>query len=93
MLPANDGIVAPDQPDASVLGSAAVPISAFANFWQQLAAALNDNPAVTGFDIMNEPNNMPTPKLASRRDQLAASFLGMLYLATARYWIKFVRAA
>jgi hypothetical protein len=31
--------------------------------------------------------------LATRYDQLADSFLGMLYLATARYWIKFVRAA
>jgi hypothetical protein len=34
----------------------------------------------------------------ARRDQfsheeLADSFLGMLYLATARYWIKFVHAA
>src|SRR5262249_4036587 len=32
--------------------------------------------------------------LATRYDQLAESFfLGMLYLAAARYWIKFVRAA
>jgi hypothetical protein len=31
--------------------------------------------------------------VATRYDQLADSFLGMLYLATARYWIKFVHAA
>jgi transposase len=31
--------------------------------------------------------------IATRYDQLADSFLGMLYLATARYWIKFVYAA
>ena len=31
--------------------------------------------------------------IATRYDQLADSFLGMLYLATARYWIKFVHAA
>ena len=31
--------------------------------------------------------------IATRYDELADSFLGMLYLATARYWIKFVHAA
>lgn len=31
--------------------------------------------------------------IATRYDQLADSFLGMLYIATARYWIKFVHAA
>ena len=30
--------------------------------------------------------------IATRYDQLVDSFLGMLYLATARYWIKFVHA-
>ncbi|NKJ35040.1 transposase [Rhizobium sp. SG570] len=31
--------------------------------------------------------------IATRYDQLANSFLGMVYLATARYWLKFVHAA
>jgi transposase len=31
--------------------------------------------------------------IATRYDQLADSFPGMLYLATARYWIKSVHAA
>ena len=31
--------------------------------------------------------------IATRYDQLADSFLGMLHIATARYWIKFVHAA
>ncbi|USI74603.1 transposase [Sphingomonas morindae] len=31
--------------------------------------------------------------IASRYDQLASSFLGMVHLATARYWLEFVRAA
>ncbi|RVU03553.1 IS5/IS1182 family transposase, partial [Novosphingobium umbonatum] len=31
--------------------------------------------------------------IATRYDQLASSFLGMVYLATARYWLKFVHAA
>ena len=31
--------------------------------------------------------------IATRYDQLASSFLGMVHLATARYWLKFVQAA
>ena len=31
--------------------------------------------------------------IATRHDQLANSFLGMVHLATARYWLKFVHAA
>jgi transposase len=31
--------------------------------------------------------------VATRYDQLADSFLGMLFIASARYWIKFVHAA
>jgi transposase len=31
--------------------------------------------------------------VATRYDQLAETFLGMLNLAAARYWIKFVHAA
>ena len=31
--------------------------------------------------------------IAARYDQLASSFLGMVHLATARYWLKFVHAA
>jgi transposase len=30
--------------------------------------------------------------IATRYDQLTDSFLGMLYIASARYWIKFVHA-
>jgi transposase len=31
--------------------------------------------------------------IATRYDQLAASFMSMVYIATARYWLKFVHAA
>jgi len=31
--------------------------------------------------------------IATRYDQLAESFLGMLFIASARYWIKFVHMA
>ncbi len=31
--------------------------------------------------------------IATRYDQLSNSFLGMVYIATTRYWLKFVHAA
>ena len=31
--------------------------------------------------------------IATRYDQLASNFLGMVHIATARYWLKFVHAA
>jgi hypothetical protein len=37
------------------IGSAAVPVSAFTNFWTQLSTALVGNPGVGGYDLMNEP--------------------------------------
>jgi len=33
------------------------------------------------------------PSIATRRDQLAASFLSMIHIASARYCLKFVDAA
>jgi endoglucanase len=42
-----------------LIGSAAVPDSAFANLWSRLAADYKDNPHVI-FGLMTEPNTMPT---------------------------------
>lgn len=33
------------------------------------------------------------PAIATRYDQLANSFLGMVHIATTRYWLKFVHTA
>ncbi len=44
--------------DGSVVGSAAVPVSAFQDFWSKMALQFGDNAAVGGFDIMNEPHDM-----------------------------------
>jgi aryl-phospho-beta-D-glucosidase BglC (GH1 family) len=97
---ANDGIEAPNGSDASVLGSAAVPISAFANFWQQLATALQGNPGVAGYDIMNEPNNMPTPQTWPNAAQAAVNAIRTVDMntpiivegdewASAQYWMSY----
>lgn len=42
-----------------VIGSAGLPVSAFAGFWEKLAAEFKDNPNVI-FGLMNEPHNMST---------------------------------
>ncbi|OSJ14866.1 cellulase family glycosylhydrolase [Bradyrhizobium canariense] len=55
---ANYGIQGPDMWNGGVIGSAQVPISAFADLWSKLASALAGNPAVAYFDIMNEPHDM-----------------------------------
>ncbi len=41
------------------IGSSAVPISSFVNFWTQLATALSGHAGLAGYDLMNEPQNLP----------------------------------
>jgi hypothetical protein len=38
-----------------VLGSAALPVERLADLWSKLAAATRGDPAVTGYDLLNEP--------------------------------------
>lgn len=45
--------------DGKVLGSSDVPVEKFADFWSKLAGAIGDKPAVYGYDLMNEPHDMP----------------------------------
>lgn len=42
-----------------VIGSAAVPLEAFTDFWRRLATQFGDRPQVI-FGLMNEPHSMPT---------------------------------
>ncbi len=55
-----------------LIGSSAVPNSAFADFWTRLALQFKDNPRVA-FGLMNEPHTMPTEQwLAAANAALAA---------------------
>jgi endoglucanase len=49
---------------ANIVGSAAVPNSAFADFWSKVANTYKANSRVI-FNLMNEPNNMPTEQWVS----------------------------
>ncbi|KQM30541.1 cellulase family glycosylhydrolase [Sphingomonas sp. Leaf10] len=41
------------------IGTGDVTVEKFADFWSKLADAVGDKPAVYGYDLMNEPHNMP----------------------------------
>jgi len=45
--------------NGDLVGSAAVPRSAFADFWSRMAAIFKDNPRVS-YGLMSEPNHMST---------------------------------
>ena len=47
--------------NGEVIGSAAVPVAAFADFWQRLAKEFSGDRAVL-FGLMNEPYDMPAPQ-------------------------------
>lgn len=41
--------------NGQAIGSASVPLEAFADFWQRMADHLKDNPWIWGYGLMNEP--------------------------------------
>ncbi|RYY40310.1 MAG: glycoside hydrolase family 5 protein, partial [Sphingomonadales bacterium] len=41
------------------IGTAGLPDSQFAGFWQKLAQAIGNEPALAGYDLMNEPHDLP----------------------------------
>jgi endoglucanase len=53
---ANSGNIGPGQ--GNVIGSAALPIRAYADLWGRVATALKGTPGLAYYDIMNEPHGM-----------------------------------
>jgi endoglucanase len=68
---ANYGYVAVGDGDA--IGSAALPIGAFADLWMKLAAALKATPGLGYYDIMNEPHTMGSAALWPAAAQAAVT--------------------
>jgi aryl-phospho-beta-D-glucosidase BglC (GH1 family) len=69
----------------AVIGSAALPVSDFANFWSQLATQLLGQPAIAGYDIMNEPNNMGSPSVWPAAAQAAVNAIRAVDMNTTIY--------
>ena len=59
--------------DGQTIGSAAVPISAFQDFWTKLAGALSGYSNIYGYDIMNEPHDMGDPTIWPAAAQAAVN--------------------
>jgi hypothetical protein len=50
-----------------VLGTAALPVERLADLWSKIATAIRDEPAVTGFDLLNEPVKLAAHGVAGAR--------------------------
>jgi endoglucanase len=57
----------------------------FADLWTKLATELLGNRAIAGFDIMNEPNNMPSPTAWPDAAQAAITAIRAVDKVTAIY--------
>ena len=58
--------------DGNTVGSAQVPNAAFADFWSRMAQAYANDPLV-GFDLMNEPHDLPTEQWAGAANAAIAA--------------------
>src|SRR5262245_30992698 len=68
-----------------VIGSDAVPVSAFQDVWTKHASALGNNPGLGGYDIMNEPHDMGGPDAWPNIAQAAVNAIRTVDPSTAIY--------
>jgi aryl-phospho-beta-D-glucosidase BglC (GH1 family) len=69
----------------AVIGSAALPTEAFADFWVKLAGELKDQGALRGYDIMNEPHGMGGASVWPTAAQAAVDAIRTVDTSTAIY--------
>ncbi|MFP2908295.1 cellulase family glycosylhydrolase [Pyxidicoccus sp. 3LFB2] len=67
------------------IGSAAVTPAHFADVWSRIALALRDQPGVVGYDIMNEPHDMPAADAWFRGAQAAINAIRQVDTVTPIY--------
>jgi hypothetical protein len=73
--------------DYKDIGSSELPISAYKDLWSRLAAAWKDHPAVVGYDIMNEPYDLPGGVTTWEKASQAAVSAIRGRDATTRIWV------
>jgi Ca2+-binding RTX toxin-like protein len=69
----------------AVIGTDALPIETFADFWKKLAVELKDQKAVIGYDLMNEPHDMPSHDVWPRAAQAAVDAIRTVDMQTTIY--------
>jgi endoglucanase len=57
----------------AVIGSGSVPMIAFVDLWTRLATVFSGHPGLEGYDIMNEPHDMPAKATWPRAAQAAVN--------------------
>lgn len=68
------------------IGAAGGPTAAqFADFWKKMAVEFKDSPAVVGYDLMNEPNNMPSGGVWKAAAQAATNAIRTVDMDTIIY--------
>jgi hypothetical protein len=67
------------------IGSGSVTITAFVDLWTRLAAVLNGHPGLEGYDIMNEPHDMPTMTSWPQAAQAAVTAIRKVDMTTPIY--------
>jgi hypothetical protein len=71
--------------NGAAIGTADVPVSAFTDLWTKLATALVGNPGVAGYDLMNEPHDMPSPTTWPAAAQAAVNAIRAVDQSTTIY--------
>jgi hypothetical protein len=67
------------------IGTSAVTDADFANLWKQLSSALAGKPGLGGYDLMNEPNNMPSATAWTDAAQAAITAIRTVDMSTPIY--------
>jgi Cellulase (glycosyl hydrolase family 5)/Ca-dependent carbohydrate-binding module xylan-binding len=67
------------------IGSGSVTIAAFVDLWRRLATVFNAHPGLEGYDIMNEPHDMPTMTTWPEAAQAAVTAIRKIDMVTPIY--------
>ena len=78
-------VMLPSPGPGNIIGSVALPVSAFADLWSKLATALNEHAGLSGYDIMNEPHGMGSTTIWPLAAQAAVNAIRSVDMNTTIY--------